>query len=58
MAEASWHSARDHILANIPVIVVSGSKPDEELAEVEVLLQKPVEVVRLLESISHIKASR
>jgi CheY-like chemotaxis protein len=50
--------ARDRILANIPVIVVSGSKPDEELAEVEVLLQKPVEVVRLLESISHIKASR
>jgi CheY-like chemotaxis protein len=50
--------ARDRILANIPVIVVSGSKPDEELAEVEVFLQKPVEVVRLLESISHIKASR
>jgi CheY-like chemotaxis protein len=50
--------ARDRILANIPVIVVSGSKPDEELAEVEVFLQKPVEAVRLLESISHIKASR
>jgi CheY-like chemotaxis protein len=50
--------ARDHILANIPVIVVSGSRPDEVLADVEVFLQKPVEVVRLLESISHIKASR
>src|SRR5690349_1836609 len=48
--------ARDHILANIPVIVISGSRPDEVLADVEVFLQKPVEMVRLLESISHIEA--
>jgi CheY-like chemotaxis protein len=32
--------ARDRILANIPVVVVSGSKPDEELAEVEVFFAK------------------
>ena len=50
--------ARDHLLANIPVIVISGSRPDEGIADVEVFLQKPVEMIRLLESISHIEASR
>jgi two-component system, chemotaxis family, chemotaxis protein CheY len=50
--------ARDRILADIPVIVVSGSKPDEVFSDVEAFLQKPVEIVRLLESISHIEARR
>jgi CheY-like chemotaxis protein len=50
--------ARDRVLANIPVIVVSGSRPDKALSEVQLFLQKPVEITRLLESISHIEASR
>ena len=50
--------ARDRVLANIPVIVISGSRPDEALSEVEVFLQKPVEITRLLESISQIEASK
>jgi CheY-like chemotaxis protein len=50
--------ARDRVLASIPVIVVSGSRPDEALSEVEVFLQKPVEITHLLESISQIEASR
>jgi CheY-like chemotaxis protein len=48
--------ARDPALANIPVIVVSGSRPDEALSEVEVFLQKPIEITRLLESIRQIEA--
>jgi CheY-like chemotaxis protein len=50
--------AQDRILARIPVIVVSGNKPDEAFSNVEVFLQKPVEVTRLLQSISHIVANQ
>lgn len=50
--------ARDRILAAIPVIVVSGSKPNDKLSNVEAFFQKPVEIARLLESISHIETSR
>jgi CheY-like chemotaxis protein len=50
--------ARDQILASIPVIVVSGNQPDEALDGVEAFFQKPVEIMRLLQSISHIETSR
>ena len=50
--------AMDQILASIPVIVVSGTKPKEALPNVEAFFQKPVEIKRLLESISHIEARR
>jgi two-component system, chemotaxis family, chemotaxis protein CheY len=44
-------------LVTIPVIVVSGSKPDNEiLSEVEGFLQKPVEMTRLLEMVRDIEA--
>jgi two-component system, chemotaxis family, chemotaxis protein CheY len=49
--------ARIRTLVTIPVIVVSGSKPDNEiLSEVEGFLQKPVEMTRLLEMVRDIEA--
>jgi two-component system, chemotaxis family, chemotaxis protein CheY len=49
--------ARTRTLVTIPVIVVSGSKPDHEiLSEVEGFLQKPVEMTHLLEIVRDIEA--
>ena len=46
--------AQDSILADIPVIVVSGGGgPDKPLPGVEVFLQKPIEMARLLKIIGH-----
>ena len=50
--------AQDRVLTNIPVIIVSGSRPDETLSEVEAFLPKPVEITRLLESINRIEAGK
>jgi CheY-like chemotaxis protein len=50
--------ARNPILAKIPIIVVSGNKQDEELSKIELFLQKPIDLKRLLESINHIQATR
>jgi CheY-like chemotaxis protein len=49
--------ARSRTLTNIPVMIVSGNKPDDEaLSDVEGFLRKPVGTTRLLEIISEIEA--
>ncbi len=49
--------ARGRTFTDIPVIVVSGSRPDNKvLSDVESFLQKPVETTRLLEIISQVEA--
>ena len=51
--------AQDPILAQIPVIVVSGSsRPVEALPCIERFLQKPVELAQLVEMIEHLVAAQ